>query len=136
MSAAAIGVEQLAGQRFDGRRTPAGRKVSAQQRAIAKYDTDGDGQLSIHERKAARLALIGKSGAQYEAAQLAAQQGGSGLGASMSGGGGCNRGGSSSMAGMGQGMNALGMNGMGMGMGPGNGGGPRMAMGGRLSHRS
>jgi hypothetical protein len=36
------------------------KPVSAQQRAIAEFDTDGDGKLSAAERRAARMALAKK----------------------------------------------------------------------------
>ncbi len=117
----------------------------ARERAIAKFDTDGDGQLSPEERQAARTSIsqqrraaqAAQSGPQYAGAATGygsngypgnsymnnsygngggAGYGMTGMSGGGSGGGGCMSGsGGSSMAGMGGG--GMGMGGMAMGRG-------------------
>jgi hypothetical protein len=88
-----------AADKFDRGAKSESRPLSARQRAVAEFDTDGDGKLSAAERRAARTALAQKKRA------LAAEEESSANGGP----------GSSSMAASGAGTNPTGMFPYGMG---------------------
>ncbi len=63
---------ESAAESFGKSANAGGKPLSARQRAIAEFDTDGDGKLSDAERRAARMAL-----AKKKRSALSAEDGGS-----------------------------------------------------------